>query len=156
MVVDTQIPETKLTREPERHSAFNAGDWVEVLSKEEILSTLDKDGRLEGMPFMPEMFACCGRRFRVSARAHKTCDTVNDYKGRKLKDAVHLEGVRCNGQFHGGCEAGCLIYWKLSWVRKVSDAATSGRGSFATGCTEADVMAGTQRPPGNGDTAVAY
>ena len=42
-----------------------AGDWVEVRSRDEILATLDKDGRLDGMPFMPEMFAFCGKRFRV-------------------------------------------------------------------------------------------
>ena len=28
-----------------------AGDWVEVLSKEEILRTLDKNGRLDKLPF---------------------------------------------------------------------------------------------------------
>ena len=42
-----------------------AGDWVEVRSKEEILRTLDKNGRLEDMPFMPQMFEYCGKRFRV-------------------------------------------------------------------------------------------
>src|SRR5262245_7050350 len=35
------------------------GDWVEVRSKEEILRTLDKSGRLEGLPFMPQMFQYC-------------------------------------------------------------------------------------------------
>ena len=34
-----------------------AGEWVEVRSKEEILRTLDGNGQLDGMPFMPEMFA---------------------------------------------------------------------------------------------------
>ena len=28
-----------------------AGDWIEVLSKEEILRTLDKNGRLDKVPF---------------------------------------------------------------------------------------------------------
>ena len=53
------------------------GDWVEVRSKEEILSTLDQNGRLEGLPFMPQMFRYCGQRFQVYKRAHKTCDTVS-------------------------------------------------------------------------------
>lgn len=98
---------------------LRAGDWVEVRSKEEILRTLDERGELESMPFMPEMFAFCGKRFRVYKRAHKTCDTVNDYKGRKLKDAVHLEGTRCDGQSHGGCQAGCLLFWKTAWLKPV-------------------------------------
>ena len=57
-------------------SKLQAGDWVEVRSKEEILRTLDKQGRLDGLPFMPQMFQYCGKRFRVFKRAHKTCDTI--------------------------------------------------------------------------------
>ena len=55
---------------------LSALDWVEVRSKEEILATLDSKGQLDGMPFMPEMFAFCGERFQVFKRAHKGCDTV--------------------------------------------------------------------------------
>ena len=29
------------------------------------------------LPFMPEMLAHCGKRFRVSARAYKACDTID-------------------------------------------------------------------------------
>jgi hypothetical protein len=39
-----------------------AGEWVEVRSREEILATLGKNGCLENLPFMPEMFAFCGQR----------------------------------------------------------------------------------------------
>ena len=35
-----------------------------------------------------------------------------------MTDAVHLEGVRCDGSAHGGCQAGCLIFWKESWLRR--------------------------------------
>ena len=107
---------------------FKAGDWVEVLSREEILKTLDRKGQLEAMPFMPEMFAYCGKRFRVYKRAHKTCDTVNDYMGRRMKDAVHLEETRCDGLSHGGCEASCLLFWKTSWLRPVDGPHADGGG----------------------------
>ena len=60
--------------------ALQAGDWVEVRSKEEILRSLDSSGRLDNMPFMPQMFQYCGKRFRVFKRAHKSCDTVNGPK----------------------------------------------------------------------------
>ena len=33
---------------------LRAGDWVEVRSKEEILATLDENGRLQELPFMPQ------------------------------------------------------------------------------------------------------
>jgi hypothetical protein len=96
-----------------------AGDWVEVLSKEDILKTLDKDGRLDGLPFMPQMFKYCGQRFRIYKSAYKTCDTVSGhYVGRRLQDGFHLN-LRCDGHAYGGCQAGCLIFWKSAWLRPV-------------------------------------
>src|ERR1051325_9853997 len=132
---------------------LHAGEWVEVRSKDEILKTLDKDGRLEGLPFMPEMFAFAGRRLRVSKRAHKTCDTVFPIRGRRMADAVHLE-TRCNGSAHGGCEAGCLIFWKEAWLKRVSDGTVgSDRPVIAgTACTEQDVERAT-RAAGDKDEA---
>jgi hypothetical protein len=89
-----------------------------VRSKEEILRTLDHNGQLEGMPFMPEMLAFCGKRFRVFKRAHKACDTVFPTRSRRVHQAVHLE-TRCDGRAHGGCQAGCLIFWKEAWLKPV-------------------------------------
>ena len=101
---------------------YHAGELVEVRSKEEILKTLDKEGRLEGLPFHLRMFQYCGQRFRVSERAHKTCDTVTgDYKASKMNGAVHLEGIRCAGQSHRGCQAACFISWKEAWLKKVAE-----------------------------------
>ena len=98
---------------------LRVGDLVEVRREEEILATLDEHGMLEALPFMPEMLALCGRRFRVRKVAHKACDTI-DWTGlHRMIDAVHLDDVRCDGSGHGGCQAGCLIYWKTSWLRKV-------------------------------------
>ena len=105
-----------------------AGDWVEVRSKEEILSTLDKSGRLEGLPFMPQMFKYCGQRFQVYKRAHKTCDTVSGrYVARRLPDGVHLN-LRCDGQAYDGCQAGCLIFWKEAWLKPVAAGEASRSG----------------------------
>ena len=53
---------------------------------------------MDGLPFQPEMFAYCGRRMRVAKTAHKTCDsTPHRTGGRRMYDAVHLEGARCDG-----------------------------------------------------------
>jgi hypothetical protein len=97
---------------------LQVGDWVEVRSQKEILGTLDARGELDGLPFMPEMFQYCGRRFQIYRRAHKTCDTVNQTGGRRLLDCVHLE-TRCSGDAHGGCQAACLLFWKTRWLRPV-------------------------------------
>ena len=52
---------------------FLAGDRVVVRSAQEILATLDADGTLHGLPFMPEMLDWCGKPFHVERRAEKTC-----------------------------------------------------------------------------------
>jgi hypothetical protein len=98
---------------------LKAGDWVEVRSQGEILATLDSRGCLNSLPFMPEMVQYCGRRFRVFKRADKTCDNIAAWSIRRVKDAVHLEGLRCDGSAHGGCEAGCLIFWNEAWLQRV-------------------------------------
>jgi hypothetical protein len=92
---------------------------VEVKSKEEILCGLDERGNFDNLPFMPEMLKFCGQRFRVFKRADKTCDTITSRGLRRMRDAVHLEGVRCNGSSHGGCQAQCLIFWKEAWLKRV-------------------------------------
>jgi hypothetical protein len=102
-----------------KESKLRVGDWVEVRSKGEILRTLDSNGQLDGMPFMPEMFGFCGKKFQVYKRAHKTCDTVFPVRGRRVDSAVHLN-TRCDGSAHGGCQASCLIFWKEAWLRPIS------------------------------------
>jgi hypothetical protein len=109
-------------------SKLKAGDWVEVRSKDEILRTLDSDGCLDGMPFMPEMFAFCGKHFQVYKRAHKTCDTIFPVRGRRVDRAVHLE-TRCDGSAHGGCQASCLLFWKDAWLKPVANEFASPAGS---------------------------
>jgi hypothetical protein len=102
-----------------RASSLRVGDVVEVRSEQEILATLDESGKLDRLPFMPEMLMHCGKRFRVTARAYKACDTIEWRQLRKMEDAVHLEDLRCDGSAHGGCQAGCLIYWKDAWLKRV-------------------------------------
>jgi hypothetical protein len=71
------------------------------------------------MPFMPEMAAYCGQRATVVKRAHKTCDGHGNL--RWLDDTVHIDGLRCDGSAHGGCQAKCITYWKTSWLERVAD-----------------------------------
>ena len=98
---------------------MQVGEWVEVRSKQEILQTLDKKGRLDGMPFMPQMFEYCGKRFKVYKSAHKTCDHVYTVASRSIGDAVHLN-LRCDGRAYGGCQHKCLLFWKEAWLKPVS------------------------------------
>ena len=91
------------------------GDLIEVRPWVEIANTLDANGTFEKLPFMPEMLAYCGRQFRVSRQAFKTC--VDDSEMRQLSGTVLLEEVRCDGKSHGGCGKACLMFWKEVWLK---------------------------------------
>jgi hypothetical protein len=101
---------------------LRVGQLVEVRSADQIMATLDQNGELDSLPFMPEMLQYCGQRLTVGKVAHKACDTMTRSGIRRMEDAVHLEGVRCDGGSHGGCQAACLIYWKTAWLRPVDSA----------------------------------
>ncbi len=108
-----------------RSTTLRAGDAVVVRSPEEILSTLDVDGRLDGLPFMPEMLDWCGKPFRVTRRVEKTCMEIEQphYPNRRFanQDVVFLDGPRCDGGSHDGCDRGCRIFWKEAWLRRADD-----------------------------------
>jgi hypothetical protein len=132
---------------------FVAGDLVEVLSKEEILSTLDQHGFVDGMPFMPEMLQFCGKQFRVRAVAHKTCDTVHRTGSRRLRSTVHLADLRCDGSAHGGCQAECSLFWKHVWLKPVSGTLGDGERvkpkSYFSACTEPQLYTNSRLSDGS-------
>jgi hypothetical protein len=123
---------------------LRAGDFVEVRSAAEILATLDGSAALDGLPFMPEMLAYCGRRFRVDKRADKTCDTIHYEGSRRMRDTVHLEGMRCDGSAHGGCQALCPMYWKEAWLKRVDERASQTDDDAGAGGVESVAGAGVQ------------
>jgi len=146
---------------------MRVGNWVEVRSKEEILRTLDKKGRMEGLPFMPQMFQYCGQRFQVYKRAHKTCDWVYTVKSRRLPNGVHLD-LRCDGEAYGGCKAACLIFWKEAWLNPIDEKGTpmgharigESRPNPQTfkeaSCTDEEVWAGTHAEDGQETDGLKY
>lgn len=105
---------------PQAKLGLKVGDLVEVLSAEEIRRTLDERGELNGLPFMPEMLAFCGRRLTVHKVALKSCDYIGNTGMRRMTDAVHLTASRCDGSAHDGCETRCSLYWKEQWLKRVA------------------------------------
>jgi hypothetical protein len=142
-------------------SHYRAGDPVEVRSKEEILATLDEHGCVDGLPFMPEMMQFCGRRFRVRAVAHKTCETaLRTYRSRRIGATVHLDDLRCDGSAHGGCQAACTLFWKDVWLKPVAaEHKTASNGKpckYSCGCSEQQLVANTQLPVVSSDDQPCY
>lgn len=101
---------------PDSPQPLRPGDWVEVRSFAEISRTLDSEGKLDGLPFMPEMLQFCEQRFPVSKRAEKTCFA---HRQRRFGNAVHLADLRCDGSGHDGCQLSCLLYWREAWLKRV-------------------------------------
>jgi hypothetical protein len=124
---------------------LRVGESIQVKSEAEILATLDQDGKLDALPFMPEMLQYCGQQFRVFKRADKTCDTI-EYTGlRRMRDTVHLAELRCSGGAHDGCQAACLLFWKEAWLRRVGDGQARHVGG-SSGGRVAPPLAGTTHP----------
>ncbi len=117
-------PLGRLDAGPRPETRPQIGEMVEVRSAGEILATLDSAGKFEGVPFMPEMLAFCGRRFEVFKYADRTC---TDGEPRCLTGAVHLNELRCDGSAHHDCQAKCLIFWKEVWLKRLAPENAAGR-----------------------------
>jgi hypothetical protein len=94
------------------------GEWIEVKSRDEILSTLDQNAKHRGLRFVPEMYDFCGRRFRVFKRVEKIC-IENTPDVRRITNTVLLAGGICQGGGIG-CDRACFHFWREAWLRRVS------------------------------------
>jgi hypothetical protein len=92
--------------------------FVRVRSAAEVLSTLGRDGRLEGMSPSAQMLDLEGQRFRV-ARMREFIPPDHPLEQRLPKVWYILEGVRCDGRVLGSdgpCDRWCGLLWHESWV----------------------------------------
>jgi hypothetical protein len=98
---------------------LKVGDQVRVRSWEEIEATLDPFKELKGCAFLVEMKEFCGTTHRVFQVLERFLDE-RDYKVKKVKGVVLLEGVICRGTpVFGRCDRSCLLFWRQEWLEKV-------------------------------------
>jgi hypothetical protein len=159
---EKQFPLSVLTREAKSSdkqggSDLRAGDLVAVRTADQILRTLDSDGTLDGLPFMPEMLEFCGKRFRVF---HHVVQAAIDgaylpfrpdsyVRAFKKNDVVSLHGVRCSGSNHDGCQRGCAIFWKTDWLEKAGVASKTEGEPRSAGADELRSTLKTRTAVGN-------
>ena len=97
------------------------GDRVRVRTLEEILATLDTEGRCDGCYFVRSMARHCGQEFPVL----KVVERYYDEKQRRMlrcRNTVFLEGACCDGACHPdttGCDRTCLSFWRAEWLEKL-------------------------------------
>ena len=116
-----KIPQPKgsLVGTPIEHLNLMAGEMVEVKSFDEILQTLDKNGRNKGLHFTSDMKQYCGRQFKVRNKLERM---IREETGEMLeiKNTVTLEGVICSYPYRfAGCPRAELQFWREIWLKRV-------------------------------------
>lgn len=98
---------------------LKAGDWVRVLSREEIEATLNHWGQVKGCAFMPEMGKYCRTIQRVLKPMNRFVDE-RDLRVKKSSGIILLEGVMCEGTAEfGSCDRSCFVFWREEWLEKI-------------------------------------
>ena len=100
-------------------AGLKVGDWVRVLSREEIQKSLDHWEELKGCGFMDEMWRYCGTEQQVFKRVERFVDE-RDYRIKKTTGVVLLNGVICEGtKLYGRCDRSCFFFWREEWLVRV-------------------------------------
>ena len=128
---------------------LRVGEIVEVRSEAEILATLDENGELDGLPFMPEMLAVLrpavpGRQARPQALRHHRLDRHVPHARRRAPGGVALRrpgARRLPGGLHHLLEGGLAQAGPRRTHRPSSPAPGPRRR-----CTLATLTAATRRP----------
>lgn len=130
------------------------GELIEIRSLDEILKTLDENGTLDGVPFMPEMIPYCGTQARVLRRIDKLNDWIQSTGLKRMCDLVLLEDLRCDGSAHGGCQSNCHLRWREDWLRRAKSAESSSAAADSP-CLRPDLLANLHRRTTRADHATA-
>lgn len=105
---------------PDSSLGLSAGERVQIRELSEIELTLDGEGRLAGLLFMPEMKIHCGQEFLVFKRVERVLlECSGNLRG--MKNTVLLENSICDGILHYGCNRSCFFFWKEAWLRRAAE-----------------------------------
>jgi hypothetical protein len=100
---------------------LQAGDVIRVRSKDEIEATLDPFKELKGCAFLEYMWQYCGTTQKVLQPVERFLDE-RDYKVKKARGVVLLEGVLCHGTpVFGRCDRACHLFWREEWLEKLEN-----------------------------------
>ena len=99
-----------MTAPPSSQDHLQPGDFVRVRPREEIALTLDPFKELKGCAFLEYMWQYCGTTQRVLKPLERFLDE-RDYKVKKARGIVLLEGVLCQGTpVFGRCDRCCHLF----------------------------------------------
>lgn len=109
-----------LTKTPTRTLNLKPGERVRVKTRDEIIRTLNREGKNRGLVFTVEMLPFCGGTFRVHKRVEKIIDEPSQTL-IGLEGTVILENVTCDGCHspRGGCPKDNYLYWREVWLERI-------------------------------------
>lgn len=112
--------EGTLAKTPTQTLSLEPGEWVRVKTKDEIVRTLNREGKNRGLGFTVEMLPFCSREFRVLKRVEKIIHEPSQ-KLIGVEDTVILENVTCDGCHspRGGCPKDNYLYWREVWLERI-------------------------------------
>jgi hypothetical protein len=123
---------------PVESLGLQAGELVEVRTRDEVVRTLNDEQKNRGLHFDVEMLPFCGKRFRVLRRVERIIDEKSGRMLRLPNDCIILDGATCGGCLSRDrlfCPRGIYPYWREIWLRRVGDteegADTRRKGSSA-------------------------
>jgi mRNA-degrading endonuclease RelE of RelBE toxin-antitoxin system len=104
---------------------LQTGDWVRVRSLKEIQNTLNSFNELKGCAFLEDMKQYCDTQQRVLKVMKRFLDE-RDYKVKKSKGIVLLDGIYCQGTpVFGRCDRSCLLFWREEWLEQIPEPSVS-------------------------------
>jgi hypothetical protein len=131
----------QLTKTPSVELNLLPGELVRVKSYEQILATLNKRDRNQGLYFDAEMVQFCGGTYRVLKQVHRIID---EKTGRMLKfprRCVILQNAYCKGAISRNrlfCPRSIYPYWREIWLERVDPQGASA--STVTAAIGAEVI----------------
>lgn len=107
---------------PTQRLDLRAGESVRVRAFDQILSTLDENGRNRGLSYDPDMARSAGKTFSVAQQVDRVIDEKTGKMLRIRKDCLILDGLACSGKLNVPrlfCSRGALLFWRECWLERV-------------------------------------
>ncbi|MGD9722724.1 MAG: hypothetical protein AB7O59_15430 [Pirellulales bacterium] len=108
----------KLKRTPSEVLDLQVGEWVVVKSRQEIVTTLDGNGKNRGMTFEPEMIPYCDKCYRVIQRVDRIIEEGTGRMKELNSVGIILENVICASTYRTPCPRANYLYWREIWLRR--------------------------------------
>jgi hypothetical protein len=105
---------------PNGQLGLSPGETVAVRTKDQIVATLDREGKNRGLEFAAEMAPLCGSTHSVQGRISRMIlEQTGEMK--EIRDTVTLDGAYCDGIDRRFCPRKNLFMWREIWLERKTE-----------------------------------